>query len=113
MIRIPHVDLSEPAHSALIALQAEIDAVPIYADRVKLARDRFKVENRVENATFGVIRRTLASMCAGACRCMYCEDSAANEVEHFRPKTFYPELVFVWLNYLYTCGPCNRVKRSH
>lgn len=113
MIGISHVDLSEPTHSSLIALQAEIDAVPMCTDRVKLARARFKAENRLENTTFGAIRRTLASMCAGACRCMYCEDSAANEVEHFRPKLLYPELVFVWLNYLYTCGPCNRVKRSH
>jgi uncharacterized protein (TIGR02646 family) len=44
---------------------------------------------------------------------MYCEDSLASEVEHFRPKTFYPDLVFSWINYLYSCGPCNRIKRSH
>jgi uncharacterized protein (TIGR02646 family) len=43
---------------------------------------------------------------------MYCEDSVADEVEHFRPKDLYPEMVFVWENYLYACGPCNGPKNS-
>jgi len=43
---------------------------------------------------------------------MCCEDSAADEVEHFRPKAFYPELTFVWINYLYACGPCNVAKSN-
>ncbi len=43
---------------------------------------------------------------------MYCEDSVADEVEHFKPKDFYPELVFSWDNYLYACGPCNGGKNN-
>ena len=43
---------------------------------------------------------------------MYCEDSAADEVEHHRPKDLYPEHVFVWENYLYVCGPCNGPKNN-
>lgn len=43
-------------------------------------------------------------------RCMYCEDSCADEVEHIRPKHLYPETTFVWTNYLYACGPCNGPK---
>jgi len=43
---------------------------------------------------------------------MYCEDSAAVEVEHHHPKAHYPELAFAWENYLYACGPCNRPKNS-
>ena len=43
---------------------------------------------------------------------MYCEDSYADEVEHIRPKHLYPEAVFAWPNYLYTCGPCNGPKDS-
>jgi uncharacterized protein (TIGR02646 family) len=42
---------------------------------------------------------------------MYCEDSAADQIDHFRPKAFYPNLVFVWLNYLYACGRCNLAKQ--
>jgi uncharacterized protein (TIGR02646 family) len=113
MIQIQHVDLPAHTNRKLSDLQGQVDAGPSYADRVQLARTRFEAENRSGNDIFDVIKRTLGSMCEGAGRCMYCEDSLASEVEHFRPKTFYPELVFVWLNYLYSCGPCNRVKRSH
>lgn len=51
-------------------------------------------------------------MCAGARRCGYCEDSAADEVEHIWPKDLYPERVFAWSNYLYACGSCNGPKNS-
>jgi uncharacterized protein (TIGR02646 family) len=51
-------------------------------------------------------------MCSGARRCCYCEDSCADEVEHVRPKSLYPEQVFVWENYLYACGPCNGPKNN-
>jgi hypothetical protein len=43
---------------------------------------------------------------------MYCEDSAADEVEHHRPKNLYPEHTFAWENYLYSCGPCNGPKNN-
>jgi uncharacterized protein (TIGR02646 family) len=52
-------------------------------------------------------------MCSGARRCCYCEDSAADEVEHFRPKDLYPAVAFQWANYLYACGPCNGPKNNH
>jgi uncharacterized protein (TIGR02646 family) len=113
MMHIRSVDLPELTARSLISLQAEIDGISSYADRVQSAPKRFAAENIAGNGTFDVVRRTLSSMCGGASRCMYCEDSMTSEVEHFRPKTFYPELVFVWLNYLYSCGPCNRIKRSH
>jgi uncharacterized protein (TIGR02646 family) len=51
-------------------------------------------------------------MCSGARRCAYCEDSAADEVEHVRPKDLYPQVVFAWSNYIYACGPCNGRKGS-
>jgi hypothetical protein len=43
---------------------------------------------------------------------MYCERSVANQLEHFRPKAFYPEAVFSWPNYLFICNPCN-VRKSN
>jgi hypothetical protein len=51
-------------------------------------------------------------MCSGARRCGYCEDSAADEVEHIKPKDLYPETTFIWENYLYACGPCNGPKNN-
>ena len=93
--------------------QAAINLEPDFNNRVKLAAAKFKQYNRKENATFCLIKTALDAMCAGARRCMYCEDSAADEVEHHRPKALYPECVFDWLNYLYSCGPCNGPKKSH
>lgn len=113
MMQSRRVELPEHVDSILATLQAQINTAPTYADRVQQARQRFEAENRPGNEVFDVIRNTLASMCTGARRCMYCEDSTACEVEHFRPKTFYPELVFIWLNYLYSCSLCNRIKRNH
>jgi hypothetical protein len=112
-MQIQNTDLPRETQDGLNLLQSEIDAHSVYADRVRQARDRFKAENQIGNEVFDSVKRALSLMCAGACRCMYCEDSMANEVEHFRPKTFFPEFAFVWMNYLYSCGPCNRVKRSH
>src|ERR1700691_3879898 len=89
-----------------------VDAEPDFARRVQLATAKFKQFNRQGNAAFQHVRHTLTLMCAGAKRCMYCEDSAADEVEHHRPKNLYPEYVFAWENYLYACGPCNGPKKN-
>ena len=51
-------------------------------------------------------------MCSGAQRCVYCEDSVGDEVEHIQPKDLYPSLVFVWTNYVYACGRCNGGKSN-
>jgi uncharacterized protein (TIGR02646 family) len=89
-----------------------VDAEPDFGRRVQVATAKFKQFNRAGNTTFQHVRHTLTLMCAGAKRCMYCEDSAADEVEHHRPKNLYPEHVFTWENYLYACGPCNGPKNS-
>lgn len=112
MIRIEQTDLPPATASALVAFQQDIDALPTYAERVAAAKEKFESKNKRENAVFKVVRATLTAMCAGRCRCMYCEDSAADEVEHVWPKNLYPSLVFAWLNYLYACGPCNGPKKD-
>jgi len=112
MRQITSVALAAPAVLSLKALQAEVDSVSSYEDRVRFARKRFQNQNQGNNVTFDEVKRQLKSMCLGPSRCMYCEDSLASEVEHFKPKAFYPELTFVWDNYLYACGPCNRTKLS-
>ena len=53
--------------------------------------------------------------------CAYCErqcepqSDASNppnreEIEHFRPRSRFPELSFEWLNLVYACHRCNRAK---
>jgi hypothetical protein len=112
MIQLPARHLTPEATAKLTEYQNVIDTEADYSHRVSLAKKHFRLQNRKTNATFLEVRATLSQMCAGANRCMYCEDSAADEVEHYFPKDLYPEHVFVWGNYLYACGPCNGKKRS-
>lgn len=112
MIPIPPAVLSANVTKRLRIYQAAVDKEPDFGKRVELAAQKFRRYNRNDNAVFRVVRSTLTTMCAGAKRCMYCEDSAADEVEHHRPKNLYPEHVFDWENYLYACGPCNGPKNN-
>jgi uncharacterized protein (TIGR02646 family) len=43
-------------------------------------------------------------------RCMYCLDSHGTDIEHFWPKTPYPERMFQWPNLLLCCAECGRFK---
>lgn len=89
----------------LASLQGDVDRETTYAARVeagKLCWDRGR-----KRVVFDTVRRLLVAMCPGNERCMFCEDTAASDVEHFRPKTLHPELVFVWANFLYACSICN------
>ena len=42
--------------------------------------------------------------------CAYCEERSSEEVEHFRPVSHFPELVYKWSNWLLACSACNRAK---
>lgn len=112
MIAIRNESLSMQTSDALSRYQAEVDAEPDFDKRVDLARTKFKSRNRPDHSVFREVRKTLASMCSGAQRCMYCEDSCADEVEHHHPVRWYPGKTFEWLNYLYACCGCNGPKGS-
>ena len=53
---------------------------------------------------------TLSEMTGVRCRCMYCEDSRGTTIEHFWPKTRFPEVSFKWLNFLLLCQGCQSHK---
>ena len=112
MIGMPERELPPDIADELRNYQDEVDAFPTYATRVEQATKKFESYNNSSNRVFKSVKHALIDMCSGAHRCMYCEDSAANEVEHFRPKSLYPELVFAWMNYLYVCGICNKAKSN-
>jgi uncharacterized protein (TIGR02646 family) len=112
MIRIRSRSLPREARDGLASYQAEIDAIASYPAKVEGAKARFSARNKAHNPVFRVVRETLDLMCRGPRRCMYCEDAPADEIEHFQPKDLYPELVFIWKNYLYACGPCNGPKNN-
>ena len=44
--------------------------------------------------------------------CAYCEALCRGEVDHFRPKSVYPQLVHSWSNWLFACHDCNHSKRQ-
>ncbi|MBW4083546.1 HNH endonuclease [Paenibacillus sp. S150] len=47
------------------------------------------------------------------CECKLGEESKYIEVEHFHPKSLYPEEVVDWENLLPICKRCNGLKRDH
>jgi uncharacterized protein (TIGR02646 family) len=55
---------------------------------------------------------TLKNMMGERERCMYCLDSHGTDIEHFWPKTPYPERMFLWPNLLLCCTECGRLKGS-
>ncbi len=42
--------------------------------------------------------------------CAYCEKRCSGEVDHFRPKSQFPAMVYQWSNWLYACHDCNHKK---
>jgi uncharacterized protein (TIGR02646 family) len=54
--------------------------------------------------------KVLMSMAGERERCMYCGDSHGTDIEHFWPKTPYPERMFRWPNLLLCCTECGRFK---
>lgn len=112
MIQLPDAPLPTRAASQLEKWQDEINVLATYPQRVSAAKSQFSARNTKANKTFQAVKTMLTAMCSGARRCSYCEDSAADEVEHFRPKDLYPEAVFAWNNYLYACGNCNSPKSN-
>jgi hypothetical protein len=94
----------DDALAALLRYQAEVDREADYPSMVGKAGELWDM--RCNNAVFLRIRGVLLQMCTEE-QCMYCERSVANQLEHFKPKAFYPEVVFSWANYLFICNPCN------
>jgi len=43
---------------------------------------------------------------------MLCAANEATDVEHYRPKSVFPERAFQWENLLWGCSACNRFKGS-
>ena len=44
--------------------------------------------------------------------CAYCEERDKGVVDHFRPKSKFPALVYEWSNWLFACHSCNQAKRD-
>lgn len=107
MLRVENQPLEPASQTYLDTKQDEIHSIQNYSERVEEAKTKWKGKNKTH---FTAIRNKLEEMCPGHNRCVYCEDSAADEVEHIQAKTIYPNLTFSWENYIFSCGPCNGPK---
>ena len=85
-----------------------IDQEPDYEAQISKAKKTWGKNNK----TFDEVKAKLRLMSNSTYRCHYCEDSYSDEIEHIFPKDIYPEKTFVWVNYLYSCGPCNGPKSN-
>lgn len=112
MIRLAAPALAASLQRRLEALQKDVDSARSFEARVEKAAKAFAAQNKKGRPLFDGVKAALTSMCAGARRCNYCEDSCADEVEHLWPKKLFPERVFAWDNYCYACGGCNGPKNS-
>jgi len=103
---------SEATLRKLNEFQEQIDKLQSFSDRSAKAKDMFSAKNTKKNKQFQEIKKCLTAMCNSTRRCVYCEDSIGDEVEHIYPKDIYPEKCFCWDNYVYACGPCNGPKNN-
>lgn len=112
MIKLTPPVLTPATMQILSQYQQKVLNAGDYTAQADMAGDEFSRRNKKNNLAFKEIREALTTMCIGARRCNYCEDSVADEVEHIAPKTLFPDRCFQWNNYCYACGPCNGPKNN-
>jgi uncharacterized protein (TIGR02646 family) len=107
MRRLSRPALDEAPEGWLKARQAELDAARAAGVSPDVG-ERWEKHRRAldQNGVLDALQR----MVGPRERCVWCADSRAADVEHYRPKARYPEAVFVWENLLWACSPCNRKK---
>src|SRR5690242_1013908 len=103
MIRLQRLSLPPATWSYLDAQTRRLKDAP-RTSRTTLSTQLWRQKSA---ARFSEVRQVLADMCSGIERCMYCEDSAATDIDHFQPRRLDPLLSFVWTNYLAACSWCN------
>ena len=54
----------------------------------------------------GDLKRAFSELCG------YCEEETAGDIDHFRPVSKDPELVYKWTNWIFACPTCNREKSN-
>lgn len=59
---------------------------------------------------FEPIVAALKLMAGASGCCMLCSRNEASNIEHYRPKTHFPQLAMQWDNFLWACSICNQAK---
>ncbi len=113
MLKVPEtIQPLQATLDVLAAYQKDINDLSTFEEKSKKAKDSFSNRNQKGNIVFDAIKVKLLEICPGIERCVYCEDSKCDEVEHIYPKDLYPQHCFEWSNYVYACGPCNGPKNN-
>lgn len=108
----PDIRPDQTVLDTLKSYQDIINNLATFEQKSEKAKKMFSTYNRIGNVVFDAIKIKLTEMCSGARRCVYCEDSVGDEVEHIHPKDLFPGLCFQWDNYVYACGNCNGPKNN-
>lgn len=94
----------------LAALRAAIEKYGSYAKIPEAEKAALTANYRHQDIKDALIESSFG-------KCAFCECIPAEggnvEVEHFNPKSIYPDLTFEWLNFLPSCRKCNGSKLSH
>jgi len=89
-------------------LKKESQAISGHANSKEEAARRYS--NARKAVWFSAVVNSLKKMTGPGQRCMFCSGSESTDVEHYKPKSVFPDLALTWENYLWSCTPCNRGK---
>lgn len=106
MKRIQRTDLPKDAQRYLVQRQQAADKK--HQQQKLDPTSDWKSARQTQN--MGKVLATLHTMTGKRQRCMYCLDSHGSDIEHFWPKTVYPEHMYQWANLLLCCTHCGRLK---
>ncbi|MGB1242523.1 MAG: HNH endonuclease [Chitinophagales bacterium] len=109
MIQLVSKDISDNAKDRLADLQSRVNLELTFVNKASRAKSFWngKSGSIIGRTTFEEIKSVLETMCVSIEVCNYCEQNEANDIEHIAPKSFFPELAFIWENYLLACKQCN------
>lgn len=103
MIKLRRRPLRSRDLTALQGWQRQLDGVAPYDKRIGTLWEEFTAKPLRKR-----IWSTLEYQCV--CRCVYCEQSAMETIDHFAPKKQFPGTAFAWENFNGACWVCNGSK---
>lgn len=109
MLPISSETISENTQNHLTNKQNIINELPTFLDKKNRAGKLWDSKNGSigGHAAFQEIKTKLETMTVGKVVCNYCEHNEAIDIEHIKPKGFFPQSTFVWENYILACKACN------
>ncbi len=106
MQQLPPLPLRAGLLEHLRQAQKKINQLPNYYQKVKQAKMLWQTKKKTKAQKSAFSRIEKALQIEGS-YCHYCEGNIGSSIEHFYPRGFYPNLTFVWKNFLWSCQACN------